>query len=169
MSSKLSRRRKGQENHDLELTTFLNLLVVLISFLLVTSVFSRIAIQELKLPTAAGAGGAIDTPPPVTIEVVLRNSAVQVQVSKDGKTSVTASFPKSGDSYELDKLSEYLQGLKSQYADKNDATLLIEPDIAYEHVIHVMDTVKMARVQQPGQESMQKIPLFPDVSVGDAP
>src|SRR5512139_3132745 len=117
MSSNLHRRRKGQENHDLELTTFLNLLVVLISFLLVTSVFSRIAIQELKLPTAAGAGGSIDTPPPVTIEVVLRQNAVQVQISKDGKTSVTGSFAKSGDKYDLEKLSEYLQGLKSQYAD----------------------------------------------------
>lgn len=168
MASGLHRRKK-QENHDLELTTFLNLLVVLISFLLVTSVFSRIAIQELKLPTAAGAGGAIDTPPPVTIEVILRKNAVQVQISKDGKSTVTASYPKTGDKYELNELSDYLQGLKGQYADKNDATLLVEPDIAYEHVIHVMDTVKMARVQKPGEDSMQKIPLFPDVSIGDAP
>jgi biopolymer transport protein ExbD len=42
-------RRKKDQLQDLELTTFLNLMVVLISFLLVTAVFSRISIQELKL------------------------------------------------------------------------------------------------------------------------
>lgn len=165
----MARRKKDDENHDLELTTFLNLLVVLICFLLVTSVFSRIAIEELKLPTAAGAGGAIDTPPQVTIEVILRQTAVQVSLSKDGKTNVVASYGKSGNKYDTDKLSEYLLGLKSQYKDKNDATLLIEPDIAYQDVISVMDAVKMARVPKPGSSSMDKIPLFTDVSVGDAP
>jgi len=165
----MARRKKDDEAHDLELTTFLNLLVVLICFLLVTSVFSRIAIQELKLPTAAGAGGAIDTPPPVTIEVILRKNAVEVSLSKDGKSNIVASYPKSGDKYETDKLSDYLLGLKGQYKDKNDATLLVEPDISYEDMIHVMDAVKMARVTKPGSSSMDKIPLFSDVSVGDAP
>src|SRR5512143_2724942 len=152
-------RRKKHENHDLELTTFLNLLVVLISFLLVTSVFSRIAIQELKLPTAAGAGGAIDAPPQVTIEIILRKNVIQVSLSKDGKSNVIASYEKSGGKYDLDKLSQYLLGMKEQYKDKNDATLLVESDIPYEDVIHVMDAMKMARVSVPGEESMRKTPI----------
>src|SRR5512139_2327672 len=117
MSSNLHRRRKGQENHDLELTTFLNLLVVLISFLLVTSVFSRIAIQELKLPTAAGAGGAIDAPPLVTVEVILRKSTVEVEVSSNGKSAIVASIAKTGEKYDIQKLSEQLQGQKSQHPE----------------------------------------------------
>ena len=36
------------------MTTFLNLMVVLVPFLLITAVFSRITIVELSLPTAAG-------------------------------------------------------------------------------------------------------------------
>ena len=48
----LHRHRHKSDAGDLELTTFLNVLVVLISFLLLSAVFSRIAIQELKLPTA---------------------------------------------------------------------------------------------------------------------
>ena len=168
MPSKLHRRKK-HEPQDLELTTFLNLMVVLISFLLVTAVFSRITIQELNMPTAAGAGGAIDTPPQVTIEVVLRVNAVEVQLSRDGKTNVAASYPKAGSKYDLERLTEYLHGLKGQYPDKKDATLLIEPEIPYEDVIHVMDALKEKRVAQPGQSTPQKIELFPDVSVGDAP
>lgn len=168
MSTKLHRRSK-HEVQDLELTTFLNLMVVLISFLLVTAVFSRITVQELNMPTAAGAGGAIDTPPQVTIEVVLRMNAVEVQLSRDGKTNVIASYPKVGNKHELDKLTDHLHSLKGQYAEKKDATLLIEPDVAYEDVIHVMDAIKEKRVPVPGETTPQKIELFPDVSVGDAP
>jgi biopolymer transport protein ExbD len=164
MSTKLHRRKK-HEASDLELTTFLNLMVVLISFLLVTAVFSRITVQELNMPTAAGAGGAIDTPPLVTIEVILRMNAVEVS---DGKR-VVASFPKSGSKYDLDKLTDHLEGLKTQYKEKTDATLLIEPDVPYEDVIHVMDAIKEKRVPVPGETTPQKIELFPDVSVGDAP
>lgn len=164
MPTKLSRRKK-HEPQDLELTTFLNLMVVLISFLLVTAVFSRITIQELNMPTAAGAGGAIDTPPVITIEVILRMNALEVS---DGK-KVVASFPKSGNKYDLDKLTDHLHRLKEQYKEKMDATLLIEPEIPYEDVIHVMDAIKEKRVSQPGQSTPEKIELFPDVSVGDAP
>lgn len=162
-------RRKKHEAQDLELTTFLNLMVVLISFLLVTAVFSRITIQELNMPTAAGAGGAIDTPPPVTIEVVLRMNAVEVQLSSNGKTNVVGSYPKSGDKYDLTKLTDHLYSLKQQYTDKMDATLLVEPDVFYEDVIHVMDSMKQKRIPVPGQSTPEKIDLFPDVSVGDAP
>ncbi len=168
MPSKLHRRKK-HEFQDLELTTFLNLMVVLISFLLVTAVFSRITIQELKLPTAAGAGGAIDTPPDVTIEVILRQSGVEVEVSGGGKSIVEASFPKVGDKYDFEKLSDHLEGLKAQYQAKMDATLLIEPEVPYEDVIHTMDTIKVKVTQVPGSQTPLKTELFPDVSLGDAP
>jgi biopolymer transport protein ExbD len=157
------RGRKKEAIGDLELTTFLNLLVVLISFLLVTSVFSRISIQELKLPTAAAGGAELDKPL-LVLEVILRKHGIEIS---DGKSVVT-SMPMTGDKYDLEKLTEYLRGLKERYKEKTDATLLIEPDIAYENVIHVMDAIKGARIRQPGQE-VQKIELFPDVSVGDAP
>jgi biopolymer transport protein ExbD len=164
----LHRRRKKEMMQDLELTTFLNLLVVLISFLLVTSVFSRIAIQELKLPTAAAGGAELDKPLMV-LEVILRKNGIEIS---DGK-GVVASMPMIGDKHDLKRLSEYLLNLKAQLKaqnkEKTDATLLIEPEVAYEDVIHVMDAVKAARVRQTEQEQVQKIELFPDVSVGDAP
>jgi biopolymer transport protein ExbD len=159
------RRKRGDTLSDLELTTFLNLLVVLISFLLVTAVFSRISIQELKLPTAAGGGGAVDKPL-ITIEVIIRKNGLEIT---NGKSVVAAMMKKEG-AYDLERLSNYLLNLKSQFPQKNDATLLVEQDIPYEDVIHVMDAVKMARVApQPGQVSMQKLELFPEISMGDAP
>jgi len=51
-------RQSGKAPPELEITTFLNLMVVLVPFLLITAVFSRITILQLKLPE--GAGGAAD-------------------------------------------------------------------------------------------------------------
>ena len=164
----MRRRHKPKgEAKELELSTFLNVLVVLISFLLVTAVFSRLAIQELKLPAAA-AGGAVPAKPLVTIEVIVRAQALEIG---DG-IRVVATIPKSGNQYDLASLSQYLQGLKSQYSDKTDATLLAEPDISYDDVIRVLDVVKVARVTRAGEDGkdhLQLVALFTDVSIGDAP
>lgn len=157
-------RRKKDHLQDLELTTFLNLMVVLISFLLVTAVFSKITIQELKLPTAAAGGAELDKPL-VILEVILRNQGIEIS---DGK-GVVATMRKSGGEHDIGKLSEYLLEVKAQHKDKTDATLLVEADIPYQDVIQVMDAVKGARIRQTGQDQVQRIELFPDVSVGDAP
>lgn len=162
----LRRRRHKSEAGDLELTTFLNVLVVLISFLLLSAVFSRVAIQELKLPTAAG--GAVAAKPLASIEVIVRKTGLEIG---DGRR-VMATIPKTGDRYDLARLSQHLQQLKGQYNEKTDAMLLVEPDVAYDDVIRVIDAVKIARVQRAGldgKNEIQTISLFPDVSIGDAP
>ena len=163
----IGRRHKSKrEFKELELTTFLNVLVVLISFLLVTAVFSRLAIQELKLPAAAG--GEVAAKPLVIVEVIIRKKGIEIG---DG-IRVVETMLKSRDQYDLAKLSESLQRLKNQYSDKTDATLLAEPEISYDDVIRVMDVVKVARVKRTGQDGkdqMQLIALFTDVSIGDAP
>lgn len=162
----LRRRRHRPEAGDLELTTFLNVLVVLMSFLLVTAVFSHIAIQELKLPAAGG--GSAPAKPLVTIEVIIRKRGVEIS---DGRR-IVATMPKVEDRYDLPTLSQHLQQLKSQYSDKTDATILVEPDISYDDVIRVMDAVKTVRLEQVGAKGKNEVqlkPLFPDVAIGDAP
>lgn len=150
---------------ELDITTFLNLMVVLIPFLLVTAVFSRITIQELNLPSAA-AGGEKPDKPLVTIEVIVRKDKLQLS---DGK-SITANIPKLDEKkYDIKTLSKYLLELKGQYEEKQDATILVEPDIEYEDIIHVMDAVKVAEVVQPGVEEKERVVLFPQLSLGDAP
>lgn len=155
--------KRHRETPELDVTTFLNLMVVLIPFLLITAVFSRITIMELNLPTAAG--GPSSTKPQVTIEVILRRNALQIG---DGR-SVAVSMPKEGGKYDLKKLSEHLQRLKAAYPEKLDATVLVEPDIAYEDMVHVMDAVRVAELRQEGSDEVQKLELFPAISVGDAP
>lgn len=159
----MSKKRKI-EDVELEMTTFMNLMVVLIPFLLLTAVFSKITIQEMDLPSAAG-GAAAPLKPPVTIEVIIRKSAIQIGNGQ----SVQVSIPKSGGQYDYQKLSESLLPLKQANQDKEDVTVLLEPDIDYETLIGVMDAVKVLKVATPGQEKPTKTPLFPQVSIGDAP
>jgi biopolymer transport protein ExbD len=155
--------KRHKETPELDVTTFLNLMVVLIPFLLITAVFSRITIMELNLPTAAG--GPVADKPQVTIEVIVRKNVLQIG---DGRSIVTT-IPKVDGKYDLKTLSEYLQRIKARYAEKDDATVLIEPDIDYEDMIHVMDAVRVVEVKQPDQERAQKVALFPAISVGEAP
>jgi biopolymer transport protein ExbD len=164
----MSRRhhyKNRNEQVELDITTFLNLMVVLIPFLLVTAVFSRITIQELNLPSAA-AGGEKPDKPLVTIEVIVRKDNLQLS---DGNR-ITNTIPLTAEGkHDIKKLSSLLLELKGQYEKKEDATILVEPDIEYEKVIHVMDAVKVAEVTQEGVEEVQKVVLFPQLSLGDAP
>lgn len=157
-------RRRQQEAPELDITTFLNLMVVLIPFLLVTAVFSRITIQELNMPEAA-AGGRTPDKPVVTIEVIVRQAGLEIA---DGKR-VVMTIPRKGESQDFEELSRALLDLKREYSEKEDATILIEPDITYEELIHVMDAVKVAEL--PGEEDgeRKKYALFPELSIGEAP
>ena len=163
MPSLSNRRKRQHEQAELNITTFLILMVVLIPFLLVTAVFSRITILELDLPVAAG--DSVSNKPAVSIEIMIRKNRLEIG---DGRRVMTT-IPKVGDNYDLRKLSESLLAIKKNYADKEDATILVEQDIEYDDVIHVMDAVRLIEVRQTGTDVVQKIALFPALSIGDAP
>ena len=69
-------RRRVTEPTELDVTTFLNLRVVLVPFLLITAVFSRITIVELDLPTTAG--GAAPKEPTFRVEVIVRDAGMEI-------------------------------------------------------------------------------------------
>jgi biopolymer transport protein ExbD len=163
MSRRSRQYRKKSETPDLDVTTFLNLMVVLIPFLLVTAVFSKITIQELNLPAQA-AGGATPDKPLVTIEVMVRKKGIEIG---DGKVIHTTIAKKDG-AYDLAQLSDELEGLKARYPDKEDVFVLLEQDIEYKDMIGVMDAVKM-KAPPEGQTLAQAVILFPEISLGDAP
>jgi biopolymer transport protein ExbD len=153
-------RRRHKEAPELEMTTFMNLMVVLVPFLLITAVFSRITIVELDLPSAKGAAPATPT---FRVEVVVREAGLEIM---DG-AQVIAAIPKADDVYDLSKLSEYLVEIKRQYPEKEDASVLLEPDIQYDYLIQVMDTVRSVEIDHGGQTT--RADLFTAISIGDAP
>jgi biopolymer transport protein ExbD len=156
-------RRKREETPGLDITTFLNLMVVLIPFLLISAVFSRVTIMELTVPTSAG--GSTMKAPNFAIEVIVRKNGLEIA----NGSSVEAAFPKKDGQYNMQMLYELLKRLKARYPKKDDATVLMEPDIEYDHLIQIMDAVRGAEVQTEGSEEVKKMVLFPNISIGDAP
>jgi biopolymer transport protein ExbD len=146
------------------MTTFLNLMVVLVPFLLITAVFSRITIVELSLPSAAG-GAAAPQEPSFRVEVIVRDTGLEIS----NGAMVIARIPKAEDEYDLDKLSQLVLSLKRDYPDENDASVLLEPDIEYDHLIQVMDVVRSMERPGDGDEEVTRVALFTDIAIGDAP
>lgn len=162
------RKRKHPESEELELTTLLNIMVVLVSFLLLSAVFSKITIQELNMPPQAAPGATAPSKDalPAVIEVILRQDALEIGNGKD----VTDRLPKVDDKYDTAALSRKLKLLKDQNPGKRDVILLLEPDIDYSTMIGVMDALKFVEVRGPREGSAHmRITLFPNVTVGDAP
>jgi biopolymer transport protein ExbD len=153
-------RRRQKEAPELDMTTFLNLMVVLVPFLLITAVFSRITIVELDLPSAQG--GA-PTEPTFRVEVVVREAGLEVM---DGR-QVIAAIPREGEAYDYAKLNEYLAAIKREYPAKDDASVLLEPDIEYDQLIQVMDAVRST--EQREGDLVRRAALFTAISIGDAP
>jgi biopolymer transport protein ExbD len=156
-------RRRTKEAPNLDITTFMNLMVVLVPFLLISAVFSRVTILELSVPTAAG--GAQRAQPNFAIEVIVRQAGLELA---NGNSTVAA-MPKKDEEYDLEQLSEMLQRLKASYPEKTDATVLMEPDIEYDYLIRVMDTLREAEITDEDTGEIGKVTLFPDISIGDAP
>ena len=173
------------------MTTFMNLMVVLVPFLLMTAVFSRINVVELTLPSAAG--GAAPTQPEFRLEVIVRATGIELSNGE----ALIAAIPKVEGAYDLATLSTMVMALKQEYPDATDASVLLEPDIEYDNLIQVMDVVRSAALPRdrvlasqaateppakagstgaPGSkqaaasdEAPVRVALFTDISVGDAP
>ena len=160
-----SRFRRPKQEADLDITAFMNLMVILVPFLLITAVFSQVSIVEMNLPQASDEDA---TPPkdlpPLQLEIVLRNDSLDVF---DQPGSLLKRFPKTDPSYDTQGLRALLEQLKNRYPEEQAAMLLIEPDIAYDHLIMVMDAVRVTERKQ-GQKLIQ-YELFPEIAMGDAP
>jgi len=154
--------RRNKEVAELNITTFMNLMVILVPFLLITAVFSRLAIVELDLPLAESA--ASDEPPKFSLEVIVREDAIEVGDRNRGSMNV---LPKLDGEYDYAGLTEYLKRVKATFPDKLDAALLLEPDVEYDVLVQIIDATR----SYPEVVAADVIyaELFPEVSIGDAP
>ncbi len=162
------RRRRGGRRHDgdsteLNITAFMNLMVILVPFLLITAVFSRLAILELNLPGSSTE--PVDRQDQTfQLEVIIRIDKIEVGDRNQGLLGI---YPNNADGYDYDALSGKLSALKKAYPSKTDAAILLESDIPYDTLIQVMDRVRIAEVIK--DDSIVRLELFPDISIGDAP
>jgi len=161
MRSRFRKRRHAEGEAELNITAFMNLMVVLVPFLLMMVVFSRITILELNLPKDGAASNQDE--PALQLEVVLRKD--RLELANHG--ALIQAIPNVDGRYDLAALSKALRQIKAGSPETTTATLLLEPQIKYDHLVGVMDTVRVVADNVGGET--RKSELFPDISIGDAP
>ena len=155
--------RRNVDTAELNITAFMNLMVILVPFLLITAVFSRLAILELNLP-----GSSTEPANPqelvFQLEVIVREGRIEVGDRNIGALGI---YPNTADGYDYEALSAKLSEIKQSYPEKTEAAILLESNIAYDTLVQVMDRVRIQEKIE-GQRILRS-DLFPDISIGDAP
>ena len=157
------RHKRSRDTTELNITSFMNLMVILVPFLLITAVFSRLAVVELNLPTSE-TETMDETPSDLSLEIVVRQNQISVG---DRNAGLLTRLPMVEGSYDYDGLNDYLIRVKSRFPDKLDAVLLLEPDVPYDVLVQVMDAVRVYVAELEGEPV--KAELFPQIAIGDAP
>src|SRR5579863_3168964 len=130
--------RKARRPAELLLVRMIDIFTVLVTFLLMTAVFSRTVILQLNLP--ASQTEFREPPPGLVLEVMVRKDLLQVS---DRNTGPLATLPNTASGYDYDALTEYLKRVKAKFPEKTEATILLEADTPYDTLVQVMDRVRV--------------------------
>ncbi|SFF47008.1 Biopolymer transport protein ExbD [Fontimonas thermophila] len=154
------RRARRQDTVELNITAFMNLMVALVPFLLITAVFTQLTIKELGLPDSSRAQTSSDNVKR-GLSVIVRDSGLTL--TQNG--SVIQSWPKTDSGYNYAALGQSLAEIKNRNPAEDRITLLLEPAVPYDVLIQVMDTVHYLPAAREGV----LVDMYPQISVGDAP
>ena len=159
----MRQRRLRKAPAALEISAFLNLIVVLVPFLLSTAVFTKLSVLDMKLP-AQNAGVEQLKVDNLQLEVVVRKDALDVGDRIGGLIQHIADV---NGQHDLAALNQLLIQVKQKYPTQADASLLAEPDTAYDTLVQIMDAMRSGQVAQDGKAVA--VDLYTGVSLGDAP
>ncbi len=161
------RKNIQSEPVEVNITAFMNLMVILVPFLLISAVFSRITILNLSLPVPGDASQTTkqeQDKEKLHLEVIVRQDVIEIGDRKRGRLKL---ITVKDDGSHLEEVSSMLQQIKARLPEKDDITLLLETDTPYQRLVEMMDTLRVIKVEQEGE--MVTAELFPAISIGDAP
>lgn len=140
---------KKSLNANLNLVPYIDLLTCMVSFLLITAVWTQLARLQTQQKGQGAAGE--ETPPELQVKVV-------VLVNQEGFNLVVGQeqtpIPKKGADYDFERLAAELKKAKDAHPDKNDAQVASEDTIKFDTLVRAMDTAMQQR--------------FPDISLIDS-
>jgi biopolymer transport protein ExbD len=161
-------RKRNREEADLEITSFMNLMIILVPVLLMNMVFSHITVLDLKLPDLANSAAPSDAPENQMLELVILPDRFVVNYPAGAPLKTV---PQKDGAYDYKLLSDVLQEVKrlltEKGVEKRDIFILSQPGTDYQTLVSVMDTVRSFKAVVAA--SVVNAELFPEVSLGDAP
>jgi biopolymer transport protein ExbD len=156
-------KRQGTDDADIDVTSFMNLMIVLVPVLLMSMTFTKITVMEINLPELSG-GSSATSLEQSQLEVVVRKSGIEVFFPTG---SLVKKIPLlENKQQDFQTLALVLKEIKNKVSDKKDALILSSSDLEYQTLISTMDTVKS--YQTVVAASLAEVELFPQISLGDA-
>jgi biopolymer transport protein ExbD len=158
-----NRRLAHHKDAELDVTPFMNMMMILVPALLLSVVFSKITVIDLDFPAGNGAGGPVD-PNQVQLEVIVRNDGLVVA---DGQGGAIKTLPAVNGVQDLEGLSLVMREVKRRVPEKRDIMILLDSETSYQTLVGVMDRVR----SYPTVQAMEVVEaeLFPVISLGDPP
>ncbi|MFZ4402553.1 MAG: ExbD/TolR family protein [Pseudobdellovibrionaceae bacterium] len=129
-----------QKNVDLNLVPFIDLMSVLITFLLITAVWTQVSM--IQIGTSIYAKKTDDkpiVPPPhsdIPLKVDVKSTGYTLTVGKQ-----VISLPLLQGQFDDAGLVAQLQRVKELYPEKKDAVVTVADEMPYEHLIKAMDNI----------------------------
>lgn len=175
-----SRKHPKKEEAELDITSFMNLMIVLVPVLLMMMVFSRITVVELNLPSLSAIPENESIEQQV-LEVEASESGLDVFFPQgylvtnipmiDAPLDANSEISPGSKIHDYKKLQQTLisikQTLLANGADKKDIVLLLQEDTDYQTIVNLIDTTRS--YEDVLVASVVQAELFPEVSLGDAP
>ncbi|WP_416398177.1 ExbD/TolR family protein [Allohahella sp. A8] len=163
------KHRRLQQEADLDITAFMNLMIVLVPVLLINMVFASNGVLDLNFPLGSSADKALDEK--LQLQVMIYP---QQLIVSDDRGGVIATIPATERrtetaqiSYDFEKLTQVMQQIKARLPEKRDIVLMARPQTDYQTLISVMDRVRAYPALVAG--SLVQAELFPNISIADAP
>lgn len=156
------KHRRLRQDADLDITAFMNLMIVLVPILLINMIFAHTSVLELNFPESSNP--AEDQPEILQLQVMILEDQLVVADSKGG---VIKQVKNLDGKHDFALLGKVMQEIKSRVPHKKDVTLMAKKDTSYQTLVSVMDKVRSYKAVVAG--SVVNAELFPEISIADAP
>lgn len=157
------KHRRPVQQADLDITAFMNLMIVLVPVLLLSMVFSHTAVLDLNFPTSDDSLVNLDEEN-LQLQLIIRPDSLAVGDTQNG---LIRRIDNQNGEYDFDALVALLKQIKARVPEKTEITLLLSENIDYQTLVTAMD--KTRSYPAVVAASVVDAELFPDISIGDAP
>ena len=162
MSRLKKRRIAHRKEAELEVTPFMNMMMLLVCALLASVVFTKITVIDLDFPAGNGSG-EVDAEQ-VHLELIVREDQLVVA---DGRGGAIKTLPLVDGAQDLKGLSLVMRELKRRMPEKRDIVILLDSNTDYQTLVSVMDRVRSYSTVVAME--VVEAELFPVISLGDPP
>ena len=164
MSKRSGRRVRTPESVELDITAFMNLMVILVPFLLITTVFTHLTVLNINLPGPTQTNSSTAKKKGFEVNVIIGKKYFVVS-DNNGHIYKKIQTYKTGGHFII--LNKALKQIKVSYPKKTNITILSQQNTKYDTLVNTMDAVRVFNAVEDGE--VIQFDLFPDISIGDAP